>query len=215
VSPRRSGKPRDPKEEVVERAEAIEWVKERIKSWSVEPPDPEAEIEASEAANGNALDLAREARESLVRVERPAPPPPPPLPVTPRTPARRDSLARRPAAPAAPVEQNGRSQPAAAPKASAEEPPTGSATDSEAPPKRRGRPRGRASRRQVHFHVDQIEDQLLLAASRQFGSQQKGFIAGLRALQEVELLREEIRRLTAECERQRQLLENAAALFKG
>jgi hypothetical protein len=78
----------------------------------------------------------------------------------------------------------------------------------------RGRPRGRAVRRQIHFHVDPDEEQLLMAAVAQFGSQQKGLVAGLRSLQETEELRAEIERLTAECERQRFLLAEARALFK-
>lgn len=78
---------------------------------------------------------------------------------------------------------------------------------------RRGRPRGRTQRRQVHFHVDADEDRLLLAAARQFGSQQKGLIAALKALQEVVTLREQIGQLHAECERQRELLAQAEALF--
>jgi hypothetical protein len=78
---------------------------------------------------------------------------------------------------------------------------------------RRGRPRGRKQRRQVHFHVDAEEDRLLLAAARQFGSQQKGLIAALTALQEVVSLREQVGQLHAECERQRELLAQAQALF--
>ena len=78
---------------------------------------------------------------------------------------------------------------------------------------RRGRPRGRKQRRQVHFHVDADEDRLLLAAARQFGSQQKGLIAALTALQEVVTLREQVGQLHAECERQRELLAQAEALF--
>ena len=78
---------------------------------------------------------------------------------------------------------------------------------------RRGRPRGRKQRRQVHFHVDADEDRLLLAAARQFGSQQKGLIAALTALQEVVTLREQTGQLHAECERQRELLAQAQALF--
>jgi hypothetical protein len=78
---------------------------------------------------------------------------------------------------------------------------------------RRGRPRGRKQRRQVHFHVDVEEDRLLLAAARQFGSQQKGLIAALKALQEVVALRDQIGQLHAECEHQRELLARAEALF--
>lgn len=85
---------------------------------------------------------------------------------------------------------------------------------SENAPKRRGRPRGKKPRRQVHFHVDQDEEKLLLAAARLHGSQQKGLIAALESLQETEFLRHEIERLEAECERQRRLLADAEALFR-
>jgi hypothetical protein len=79
-------------------------------------------------------------------------------------------------------------------------------------PRRRGRPRGRP-RRQVHFHVDPDDELLLLAAAKMHGSQQKGLIAALQALQDNEVLREEIERLRTECERQRQLLADAEAIF--
>jgi hypothetical protein len=84
------------------------------------------------------------------------------------------------------------------------------ATD--AAPRRRGRPRGRP-RRQVHFHVDPDEELLLLEAAKKHGSQQKGLVAALQALQDNEILRDEIERLRAECERQRLLLADAEALF--
>jgi hypothetical protein len=80
-------------------------------------------------------------------------------------------------------------------------------------PRRRGRPRGRP-RRQVHFHVDPDEELLLLEAAKKHGSQQKGLIAALQALQDNEILREEVERLRTECERQRVLLADAQALFK-
>jgi hypothetical protein len=79
-------------------------------------------------------------------------------------------------------------------------------------PRRRGRPRGRP-RRQVHFHVDPDEELLLLAAARAHGSQQKGLVAALQALQDNEILRDEIERLRTECERQRVLLAEAEAIF--
>ena len=82
-----------------------------------------------------------------------------------------------------------------------------------AAPKRRGRPRGRP-RRQVHFHVDPDEERLLMMAVERYGSQQKGLIAALESLQEAELLRDEIERLRAETARNRQLLDEAGALFK-
>jgi len=81
------------------------------------------------------------------------------------------------------------------------------------PRRRRGRPPGRKQRRQVHFHVDPDEDRLLLAAARQFGSQQKGLIAALHALQEVLELREQMARLQVQYERQHTLLTEAEALF--
>ncbi|HET8527971.1 MAG TPA: hypothetical protein VFL60_03600 [Gaiellaceae bacterium] len=83
------------------------------------------------------------------------------------------------------------------------------------PPRKRGRPRSKAPRRQVHFHVDRDEEELLLAAARLHGSQQKGIVAALQALKENESLRDEIGRLRDECERQRQLLVRAESLFKG
>lgn len=82
------------------------------------------------------------------------------------------------------------------------------------PAPKRGRPRGKVARRQVHFHVDPDEELLLLAAGRVYGSQQKGLIAALESLQEAALLRDEIDRLRDECERQRRLLAEAASLFK-
>lgn len=82
----------------------------------------------------------------------------------------------------------------------------------EQPPKR-GRPPGRKARRQVHFHVDPEEDRLLLAAAGRFGSQQKGLVAALSALEEVDALREQVKLLEAECARQRQLLVEAQAVF--
>ena len=80
--------------------------------------------------------------------------------------------------------------------------------------RKRGRPKGRAVRRQVHFHVDPQEEELLTAAVVRYGSQQKGLIAALASLQEAELLHDEIARLRDECERQRRLLEDAQALFR-
>ncbi len=46
-----------------------------------------------------------------------------------------------------------------------------------------------------------------------YGSQQKGLIAALQALQDAEFLRSEIERLKAETERQRELLDEAESLF--
>jgi len=76
----------------------------------------------------------------------------------------------------------------------------------------RGRPRGRP-RRQVHFHVDPDEEVLLMAAVEKFGSQQKGLIGALQALQDIDVVRDEVERLAAECERQRKLLEQAESIF--
>ncbi|HZO96420.1 MAG TPA: hypothetical protein VFB42_03520 [Gaiellaceae bacterium] len=78
--------------------------------------------------------------------------------------------------------------------------------------RRRGRPRGRP-RRQVHFHVDPDEEALLLAAVEKYGSQQKGLIAALQALHDIEVVRDEVERLAAECERQRRLLDEMNSLF--
>jgi len=78
--------------------------------------------------------------------------------------------------------------------------------------RRRGRPKGRP-RRQVHFHVDPDEEVLLLGAVEKFGSQQKGLIAALQALQDIEVVRDEVERLTAECERQRKQLDQAESIF--
>jgi len=106
-------------------------------------------------------------------------------------------------------------QPAAVPQAPAKpvlpsRPPQPAAGEE---PRRRGRPRGRP-RRQVHFHVDPDEELLLLAAARKNGSQQKGLVAALQALQDIEVLRDEIERLRMECERQRVLLADAEAIFR-
>ncbi len=155
--------------------------------------------------------------EPVAPVEEPEPDPPPRLapappparpapqpaarPAPPRRPAYRTVL---PSAPAAPAPQPVEPQPAEAEHAAPAEP---------AKPKR-GRPKGRAVRRQVHFHVDPQEEELLVAAVVRYGSQQKGLIAALMALQETELLKDEIARLREECERQRKLLDDAQALFR-
>ena len=65
----------------------------------------------------------------------------------------------------------------------------------------------------MHFHVDPDDELLLLAAAKMHGSQQKGLVAALQALQDNEVLREEIERLRTECERQRVLLADAEAIF--
>jgi hypothetical protein len=108
---------------------------------------------------------------------------------------------------------------AAPPDAAVEPPapqPAAAAPPARAPrerPRGRGRPRSAKTRRQVHFHIDAGDEQLLLAAARMFGSQQKGLIAALQALQERELLEEERDRLLAECERQRSRLAELEGLF--
>ncbi len=86
--------------------------------------------------------------------------------------------------------------------------------DDELPRRRRGRPRGARKRRQVHFHVDQDEDQMLLRAAGRFGSQQKALIAALYALNEVLALRDQVEVLETENSRQRRLLAEAQALFR-
>lgn len=82
------------------------------------------------------------------------------------------------------------------------------------PRRRRGRPRGARKRRQVHFHVDPDEDQMLLRAAGRFGSQQKALIAALHALNEVLALRDQVEILESENSRQRRLLAEAQALFR-
>jgi hypothetical protein len=59
-------------------------------------------------------------------------------------------------------------------------------------------PRGARKRRQVHFHVDPDEDQMLLRAAGRFGSQQKALIAALHALSpQIQL--EDVHRDCATC----------------
>jgi hypothetical protein len=103
-----------------------------------------------------------------------------------------------------------RPKPAAPPP----QPPAAAEESEEGTPRKRGRPRGRAVRRQVHFHVDPQEEQLLVDAVAAYGSQQKALIAALQALKETEQLHDEIDRLRDECSRQRRLLQEAQALFK-
>lgn len=128
-----------------------------------------------------------------------APPPPAPVaprPAAPRRPTYRTVLPSEPA-PVAPRAEPARDRAETGP-----------------PKPKRGRPKGRAVRRQVHFHVDPQEEELLQLAVERYGSQQKGLIAALMALQETELLKDEIARLRDECERQRKLLDDAQALFR-
>lgn len=87
-------------------------------------------------------------------------------------------------------------------------------SDDEAPRRRRGRPPGARTRRQVHFHVDPDQDRLLLHAVGRFGSQQKALIAALHALDEVLALRDQVELLQSENSRLRRLLAEAQALFR-
>ena len=162
----------------------------RILSWS-----PEIEDE-----------LALEEEEAAPPAAEPAPPP---APITPEPVAE--------AAPARPVVVEPSPAPAPAPAATpAVTPPTATPTVAAAPAatekRGRGRPRGRP-RRQVHFHVDPDEEVLLMSAVERFGSQQKGLIAALQALVDIEVVRDEVERLAAECERQRRLLDQAESIF--
>jgi len=191
----------------------------RILSWSPDPdeelgPEPEADPEPPVFVD----EVQEQAHLAVERQAQPAPVPRPveepvvnhapvhePPPVR-QAPARdevfpvRDEVEELPAAP-----------PPARPKPILPSRPPQTAAGEE--PKRRGRPRGRP-RRQVHFHVDPDEELLLLAAARKHGSQQKGLVAALQSLQDIEVLRDEIERLRAECERQRVLLADAEAIFR-
>ena len=156
----------------------------RIHSWS---PELEEELDREEAEPASPE------------------PDPPPTPVA-------------PAAPAAPQPPKVVAQPAPAKPAPPTRAPTPVAND-ELSAERvvgekrgRGRPRGRP-RRQVHFHVDPDEEVLLMSAVERFGSQQKGLIGALQALQDIEVVRDEVERLAAECERQRKLLDQAESIF--
>jgi hypothetical protein len=180
----------------------------RIHSWS---PDPyEDEQESFDDDPGFEDEVA--APPPIRSVEELRPPPQAPPPVERTMPPR--VVAAPPAAPArdlaepAPVVAPAEPAPVVLPEALAEarQP---AATQ---PGRRRGRPRGRP-RRQVHFHVDPDEELLLLRAVELYGSQQKGLIAALQALQDNEILRDEIERLRTECERQRVLLAEAEAIF--
>lgn len=93
-------------------------------------------------------------------------------------------------------------------------PEPGIAVEEERPRRRRGRPPGAPSRRQVHFHVNPDEDQILLRAAGRFGSQQKALIAALYALNEVLALRDQVELLQSENSRQRRLLSDAQEFFR-
>jgi uncharacterized small protein (DUF1192 family) len=132
-----------------------------------------------------------------------ADPDPPPAPVAPAPESPKQQVATEVARPApekpAPAEPARTTPPVARDEIAAEK-------------RGRGRPRGRP-RRQVHFHVDPDEEVLLMAAVERFGSQQKGLIGALQALQDIEVVRDEVERLAAECERQRKLLDQAESIF--
>jgi hypothetical protein len=194
----------------------------RILSWSPDP-DEELEPEVEEAFEPPAVEPAaavppppqaaapappiRQAPPQPVRVQpaRVAPEPvrqPPPIQARPVEP--------QPAAPPPQAVVPAEAAPAAPEPPAAPAPPPPVRTGEE--PRKRGRPRGRP-RRQVHFHVDPDEELLLLEAAKRHGSQQKGLVAALQALQDNEVLRAEIERLRTENERQRLLLADAEALF--
>jgi hypothetical protein len=171
----------------------------RILSWSPDPDeelgDPEVEEEVEPpAAVQEAPQPARIAPEPVRQT-------PPPVQARPVEPPPAVALPQEPAAPVAeaPLPAERTEVPAQAAPAGQEQ-------------RRRGRPRGRP-RRQVHFHVDPDEELLLLEAAKKHGSQQKGLVAALQALQDNEVLRVEIERLRTECERQRMLLADAEAIF--
>ncbi len=172
----------------------------RILSWSPEPdeepylaeddapaddapPDPGPE---RVAARREPEGFATPAREPLALATTPAPP-----------------------APAAPVE---RAAVAVDRDPAPAELEVAGPSEESAPGRRRGRPRGRP-RRQVHFHVDPDEERLLMKAVEMYGSQQKALVAALEALQEADLLRDQIDELRRESERQRALLAKAESLF--
>jgi hypothetical protein len=161
----------------------------RILSWS---PEIEDELEVEEEAAPPAVE--------------PAPPPAPvtPEPVAAAAPARPVVVEPAPARAPAPAATPAATRPTAAPPVAAAPPVTEK--------RGRGRPRGRP-RRQVHFHVDPDEEVLLMNAVEKCGSQQKGLIAALQALVDIEVVRDEVERLAAECERQRRLLDQAESIF--
>lgn len=187
-----------PRDEAADAQFALEETHERrILSWS---PDPEEDLEPdlvdAEDDPASLVDEVEKHAEPVLQA-----PAAPPLP----EPTAR--VAARPPDPAPRDLDELVEQTPAAERVNAANPgPSGG----EVP--RRGRPRGRP-RRQVHFHVDPDDELLLLAAAKMHGSQQKGLVAALQALQDNEVLREEIERLRTECERQRVLLADAEAIF--
>jgi hypothetical protein len=165
----------------------------RILSWSPEIAED--------------LELEEEAAPASVE------PDPPPAPVAPE-PVREVAPARPVAV--EPARAQAPTPPPAPPTTSQAAPPTAAAPAATAPSltekRGRGRPKGRP-RRQVHFHVDPDEEVLLMSAVEKFGSQQRGLIAALQALVDIEVVRDEVERLAAECERQRKLLDQAESIF--
>jgi hypothetical protein len=180
---------------------------ELIHLWLPPPEDDEGSVEPVEAAEAppeaddshNVVPISRHHSGEVAAVVQPATDVEPP-------PAALEAVASAPpaveAVPSAPPPE------APAPADEGDEPPAAAEA-----PRRRGRPRRHVKRRQVHFHVDPEEDELLLAAARQHGSQQKGLIAALRALQDVARLRVEVDRLKRQSERQQQLLVAARSLL--
>jgi hypothetical protein len=180
----------------------------RILSWSPDPFDddaPAAVVEVAVPPETKQPHPGPVARHAAAQS-----PSPPGVPQS--VGARRK--ARRVSSPTHVHRQAGRTEEPGPPVPAAAAGPPAEAHTAEPPARKRGRPRGKVARRQVHFHVDPDEERLLLAAGRAFGSQQKGLIAALESLQEAELLRDEIDRLRELCERQRRLLAEAESLFK-
>ena len=196
----------------------------RILSWSPDPDEELGEPEAEEVDPPAVEPPAAVPPAPLPQAAAPAPPvrqaPPQPVPVQPARvapepvrqppPVQARPVQPQPAAPPPQVVVPAEAAPAAAEQPAAPAQPQPVPMGQE--PRKRGRPRGRP-RRQVHFHVDPDEELLLLEAAKKHGSQQKGLVAALQALQDNEVLRAEIERLRTENERQRLLLADAEALF--
>jgi hypothetical protein len=203
---RRDGAPSPRREPSITPLFNLEELHERrIHSWSPELHDDETLIaeEPEDERDDQDEPVAAAPERTLpaapTRVQ-PAPSPPRARPVAP---ARTTPVPARTAA-ADPAEDDATEEDGAGDRAAVEHLSTER--------RRRGRPRGRP-RRQVHFHVDPDEEVLLLGAVEKFGSQQKGLIAALQALHDIEVVRDEVERLAAECENQRRLLDQAESLF--
>jgi hypothetical protein len=188
----------------------LTWAPEPLEDLEEDAAPPEPEAPVAEAVEPRPQPIAPQSEGSATA---------PPRRVPKRIPARRlvlpgsgQGTAPRPAgAPARPAAAPG---PAAQPRPAAPPAPAGAEASEGEAKRKRGRPRGRAVRRQVHFHVDPQEEQLLMEAVEAYGSQQKALIAALAALKETATLHDEIDRLRDECTRQRRLLHEAQALFK-